>query len=86
MPQVSQFYGIVIRMYYREHGPPHFHAIYGGDEAIFEIGTARMIHGTLTRRAERLATEWAAVHQRELAENWQRARDRQSLRHIEPLP
>jgi len=51
MPRLSQFYGIVIYMYYRDHAPPHFHAIYGEDEAAIEIATGTILAGSLPRRA-----------------------------------
>ena len=66
MPVVARFYGIVIRTYSREHGVPHFHAIYG----VFEIGTLEMIEGEMPLRAQRLVREWAGRHQGELQEMW----------------
>ena len=51
MPRVSLFYGIAIYLYYRDHAPPHFHAIYGDDEAVFVIATGAILAGSLPRRA-----------------------------------
>jgi hypothetical protein len=85
MPRISSFYGIVIAMYYSEHGLPHFHAIYSGDEASVDIATLELLAGTLPDRALRLVREWAAAHRVELEQNWQRARDEQPLVPIAPL-
>lgn len=85
MPRVSEFYGIVIQMFTREHAPPHFHAAYGGDEALIGIDPIRVLNGRLPRRAHRLVFERAALHQGELMENWRRAEQRESLDRIEPL-
>lgn len=71
MPIIARFYGIAIRMYYREHGVPHFHAHYGEFNGVFEIATLTMIEGSLPQRAERLVREWAATHQGELLAMWE---------------
>jgi hypothetical protein len=89
MPRVSAFYGIVIRMYLdegRHAGRPHFHAEYAEDQASFDIETLEMIVGQLSRRATRLVIQRAEIHRSELHANWQRARARESLMPIEPLP
>ena len=86
MPRISEFYGIVIAMYYREHGVPHFHAVYAGNTASIEISTLDVIAGSLPPRALRLVREWAEAHQAELDANWQRARTDEPLERIEPLP
>ena len=86
MPRLSEFYGIVIAMYYREHGIPHFHASYGGQRASVAIATLDLIAGSLPPRAERLVREWAEVHRNELEANWERARADEPLERIEPLP
>jgi hypothetical protein len=70
MPVIARFYGIVIRMYSREHGVPHFHALYGEFSGVFEIATLDMIEGQLPGRAERLIREWARQHQSDLQEMW----------------
>ena len=67
MPRISAFYGIVIGMFYRDHPPPHFHAVYGDSEAKFDVSTLEMIEGSLPPRAARLVREWAGLHQAELA-------------------
>jgi hypothetical protein len=85
MPTISMFYGIVIRMFFNDHAPPHFHARYGEFEATIEIGSGKVLQGQLPTRALDLATEWAASHQIELLENWQRCRDNRSPAKIDPL-
>ena len=85
MPEVSRFYGIVITMYYDEHNPPHFHARYGGDRAVFDIATLQLLEGTLPPRARGLVVEWAAQHGAELLSNWLAARQDEPLSRIDPL-
>jgi uncharacterized protein DUF4160 len=86
MPRISAFYGIVITMYYRDHRPPHFHAIYGEYEAQIVIESLEPLQGELPSRALRLVREWAELHRTELEENWARAEARLPLANIEPLP
>jgi hypothetical protein len=85
LPTVSRFYGILIRMYYDDHNPPHFHVIYGEYQAVIGIHDFGILEGDLPPRALGLATEWARMHQAELLEEWGRARERQELFPIEPL-
>ena len=85
MPEVSRFFGLVIRMYYDDHEPPHFHVKYGNDEAQIGIEPISVLHGQLPRRALSMVYECAALHQRELLENWQRIRQDQATQKIEPL-
>ncbi len=85
MPRISQFYGIVIYMYYRDHAPPHFHAIYGEHEAEIEIAAATIMEGWLPRRARSLVLEWAAAHRDELQQDWDLARAGQPLNPVDPL-
>ena len=84
MPEVSRFLGIVIRMYYRDHAPPHFHATYGDYEITVEIETG-VFAGRFPRRALAAVLEWFREHQDELRENWERARSEVPLEKIEPL-
>ncbi|QKV18800.1 DUF4160 domain-containing protein [Oricola thermophila] len=60
MPTISIFFGIVIQMYWRDHNPPHLHALYQGREALFDIQTGEVIGGSLPDRAERIVSEWIA--------------------------
>jgi len=85
MPELSRFYGIVIVMYYDDHPPPHFHAIYGSEKVEFSIDPPGVLKGRLSPRALALVTEWAAVHQAELLEAWDRRSAGQKMPKIEPL-
>jgi hypothetical protein len=85
MPRISEFFGIVIRMYYNDHWPPHFHAEYGEHEAVYQIETIAVLRGELPRRAHALVVEWTTLNRGELMENWDRVREGLSLRSIEPL-
>ncbi len=85
MPELSRFFGIIIRMFYSDHEPAHFHAIYGEHEALIEIDTLAVFRGNLPRRALALVLEWAALHRDELRDDWHRARAGETLKEIEPL-
>ena len=87
MPEISRFLGIVIRMFYNDHSPPHFHAVYGPHEASFCIQTLEVISGGLPARVKGLVVEWASLHQKELQENWKllTRKDNQSFKKIKPL-
>ncbi len=84
MPILSRFFGIIITMNYREHGPPHFHAWYGGHEVTVAIGDGA-VNGEMPKRALGLIIEWLELHRGELRENWKRAEERLPLVSIEPL-
>lgn len=85
MPEVSRFYGIVVRMYYRDHPPTHFHAIYGEQEALIEIETGAVYRGRLSKTAYDLVNTWRLIHLQELREDWERARQQMPLLPIAPL-
>ena len=85
MPEVSRFYGIVIQIYYGDHAPPHFHALYAGTVAQITIDTLQIIEGSLPKRALGLVLDWAAAHQPELRVAFARAADLQSPGRIAPL-
>ena len=85
MPTISVFFGIIIRMYYRQHAPPHFHAIYGDQHAAIGIDTLEVLEGRLTRRTLNLVLDWAEIHRAELLENWRWVEDRRPLKEISPL-
>jgi hypothetical protein len=85
MPRISEFFGVVVAMYFSDHNPPHFHAEYAGDEAEFSINTLEILDGQLPRRARALVVEWASLHRTELMANWERARQHLPLEPIEPL-
>ena len=85
MPVISTFFGIVIRMFYREHGIPHFHAEYQGQQATFSFA-GDVLAGTIcSRMVLRLIREWALAYREELEVNWTRARVGESLEGIPPL-
>ena len=86
MPELSRFYGIVIKMYYNDHNPPHFHAEYGNDQMVVDVNTLAVIGGRIAPRATGLVMEWAAQHQGELQHAWQQARHMEPLDRIDPLP
>ena len=85
MPELSRFYGIVIRMHFRENGPPHFHAEYGDDQALIGIDGLPVLNGRLPRRALSLVREWAALHDDELRMAWDRASRLEAPGKIAPL-
>jgi hypothetical protein len=85
MPTISIFYGILIRMFFNDHPPPHFHARYGEVEATVEIGTLEILEGELPRRALNLVREWAMMDRKELLEDWRFRRENAAPTKIEPL-
>ncbi len=86
MPELSRFYGIVIKMYFGDHAPPHFHAEYGDKEALIDIGTLSAFAGWLPPRASSLVREWAELHQDELRAAWEKASELKPVGRIDPLP
>ena len=84
MPEISRFLGIIIAMFYKDHSPPHFHAIYGEYEITVEIDSG-VINGRFPKRALRLVLEWLELHKDELLENWQLAEEKKPLNKIAPL-
>ena len=85
MPAISAFYRILIRMFFNDHPPPHFHARYGEFEATVDIGTLEVLEGQLPRRALNLVREWAMMHREELLEDWRFCRENTVPAKIEPL-
>ncbi len=85
MPEISRFFGIVIKMFFDDHNPPHFHAEYGDSAALIDIRNLSVFSGRLPPRAMGLVIEWATLHQQELLADWERARAQQELRRIAPL-
>ncbi len=84
MPEISRFLGIIIRMYFREHAPPHFHAEYREYEITVDIETG-VVKGRFPRRALSAVLDWYALHQHELMANWQAAMQRNPLSKNDPL-
>lgn len=85
MPELSRFYGIIIRMFYGDHAPPHFHAVYQGSQIQVNINTLEVIEGQMNRRAIALVLEWATLHQDELRRAWELASTNQEPFKIAPL-
>jgi hypothetical protein len=86
MPTISTFYGILIRMFFNDHSPPHFHARYAEFEATIDIATLEVMEGQLPQRALSLVREWAMIHREELRSNWKLCREKVVPANIEPLP
>jgi len=85
MPEIARFFGIVIRMYYDDHNPPHLHAEYQGNRALMDF-RGNILHGGLrSRTALRLVREWIDLHAAELQQDWSLARAGEQLNKIEPL-
>lgn len=84
MPEISRFFGIVVRMLYNEHNPPHFHATYGDYQVVVMIQTGEVI-GRFPKRALRMVLEWQELHEPELMANWERLRSGVPPLDIAPL-
>lgn len=85
MPTISMFYGIIIRMFFAEHSPPHFHAQYGEFKASIAIDSLEVVDGKLPRRALELVMDWAELNRAKLLENWDLCQRHQQPQKIEPL-
>lgn len=85
MPEICRFFGIVIYIYYREHQPAHFHAVYGEFEALISIDSPAILSGGLPPRALGLVIEWANKYKNELKNDWLKAMSFEKLDKIEPL-
>jgi hypothetical protein len=85
MPEISRFFGIVIKMFFDDYNPPHFHAGYSGSVALIDIRNLSIFSGRLPPRAMGLLIEWATLHQQELLTDWERGRTQQELLKIAPL-
>ena len=88
MPEISRFFGIIIRMYAEPNAPhhrPHFHAYYQGDVGVYAIDTIELIAGQLPRRQQRLIEAWIELHHEELLTDWERLQAGQAPFKIDPL-
>jgi hypothetical protein len=88
MPELSRFFGIIIRMFVEVGGPhhrPHFHAYYQEHVAIFGIDPVDLIAGAIPRRQRRLVEAWAELHETELMTDWERLQRGLPPQPIEPL-
>lgn len=86
MPTIATFYGILIQMFWSDHAPPHFHALYGEHEVLIDIRTLDILEGEMPRRAVALIVEWAQEHRAELMEDWELCARNQPPNKIRPLP
>lgn len=84
MPTISMFYGIIIRMYYNDHMPPHFHAEYQGWKAVFDL-SGNLLEGDFPKARLNYVQAWADIHHDELLANWELAKAQEELYRIEPL-
>jgi hypothetical protein len=85
MPKISLFYGILIQMFWKDHAPPHFHALYAEHEVVVSIRTLEVLRGSFPRRALVLVLEWAQEHRSTLLENWDLCQQRRPPKEIPPL-
>jgi hypothetical protein len=85
MPEICRFLGIVIKMFFDDHNPPHFHAVYGHHNAAISIDSLKILEGSLPPRILGLVVEWASEHRKELEENWKRREKNLDLKKIKPL-
>jgi len=81
MPEIVRFYGIIIKMFFGDHPPSHFHAVYGEYNSLFSIDPPETIEGDLPKRAEKMVLEWAAAYKSELLNMW----NTQEFRKLPPL-
>ncbi len=86
VPRLCAFYGIAIYLYWDDHNPPHYHAVYGEHEAWIVIADGAVLHGSLPKRALRLVRTWHQLHQVELDAAWEKAKANQPPGTIDPLP
>lgn len=86
MSELARFYGLIIRMYYDDHPPPHFHVQYGEHRAKVAIESLAVLRGYLPARALGLVVEWAALHREELLDRWHAAENREEILRIDALP
>jgi hypothetical protein len=85
MPTISIFYGIIVKMFFADHAPAHFHAEYGEYKAIIDIKKLTLLEGVLPRRALGLVLDWAELHQSELLKDWELCQTKQQPNKIQPL-
>lgn len=82
MPEITRFYGIIIKIFLtKDHNPPHFHAVYGEYNGSFLIETGEMLEGDLPKKAQNLIKEWATMYKNEIMEMW----NSKTLKRLPPL-
>ena len=85
MPEISRFFGIIIRMFFDDHNPPHFHVEYSGRKAVFDLG-GNILQGDLRSKvAVKLVRDWVDIHFSELQSDWKMAKQGKPLKKISPL-
>ncbi len=84
VPSISMFYGIIIYMYPDDHNPPHFHAAYQGNRAVFNLD-GELMEGSIPNKQRQLVVAWAILHRDELEANWELGQNKQAMYKIEPL-
>ena len=85
MPEISRFLGIIIRMFFQDHNPPHFHVTYEKYTASISIEDFSIVEGSLPPRIHAYVIEWALLHKAELIENWNKTKSLKAPKKIEPL-
>ena len=83
MPEVSRFFGIIIRMWWDEHNPPHFHAFYQGFEAVYSIENGGKMEGSFPKRQEKIVIDWSRRNTKGLLEVWNQIRNKEPFYKIE---
>ena len=84
MPTISTFYGILIKMFFDDHAPPHFYALYGEHKLVITINPIKIIKGDAPKRVKSMVLEWTALHQEELLKNWELCKNMQPPMPINP--
>ena len=84
MPEICRFYGIIVQMFFNDHNPPHFHAVYGEYKIVININD-EVVEGFMPKRALKLVFEWMEIHKSELLENWILSQNGELPKKIEPL-
>jgi hypothetical protein len=85
MPEISRFLGIVIKMFYKDHNPPHFHVEYQEYKAVIRISDFALMEGKLPPKIHGLVIEWSSLHHEELNKDWTLAKNQSPLFKIDPL-
>ena len=85
MPEISVFFGIRVTMYYDDHNPPRFHADYNDKKVIVDIQQGRVLKGAFPSKQLKYVLAWADIHQEELMDNWELAKQDLPLKRIAPL-
>lgn len=85
MPEISRFYGIIIKMFFDEHPPKHFHAEYNEYKALIGLDNFEILEGSLPSKGHKLVKEWAELHKKELLDNWEKAVKKEPLNKIQGL-